>query len=187
VVTITVASQSVVNALVGHLFPFAFLLAAGLVGLAVATRWNGLSRRSLFYATSSALGVAGAPGLGLAVWPSIVGTPAVIVAPEGIACAPWRDAVAWKDVTAIELASQKMGYGWITTGAWLQLKAPVVPIALPREPSVFATAEWIWRADPVATLHPPFPEPRRYCNLLDLDRPALARAVQDAWDRSRGY
>jgi hypothetical protein len=183
-----IASQTVPSALLGHLFPFAFLLLGGVLGIFVTRYRKSWSRRSLFYTASGALGLIGAVGLGFAIWPSIAGIPAAIIASDGIARAPWQDAVAWKDVIAIETASQKMGSGWTATGAWLQLKPSTTPAALRRD-SASPLAEWIWRADPVATLDPPFAEPRRYCNLSGLNRPApeLVRAVQDAWDRSRGY
>ena len=173
------ASQSIVSALVGHLFPFAFLLVFGSVGLVFVVRAGRPANpvgRAIVHAALLVMVLGGGGGLGLAIWPSAAGWSAVVITPESIDCSPWRTAVRWQDVTALENFSQKRtSYGWKYAGEWLRLKERVEqspsPLRAPSPSALTHIAEWIWREDPTTWANAPWPGPYRYCNLSDLTSP----------------
>ena len=171
------AYQSAPSALVGLIFPWVILLIVCSTGFIVGLRARWTRRgpaRLCALIGFAAVTSASVAGLILGISPSLAGEPAVAFNAASIDCSPWREAVLWKDVEAVEPRDQKSGSGWRRVGIWLRLRrsdpAPATALRASSRAPLRQIGEYLWRADPTAWVNgAPWDGPVRYCHLDALD------------------
>jgi hypothetical protein len=160
---------------------FAVLAIAGAaVAVWLARRHAGAS------ALCGALGVVALfYGVGVAA-PRALGATAVAIDVDGVWCAPWADAVAWRDVRAVSERFEKLDdRGWRPTHLVFQLApdgpAHPAPVGWERvEPGWLRPLLWVTRRTP-SLIAETVEQPARFCGTEDLDVPheTLDRLAKD--------